>query len=93
METVKKGFGVILWLGAVYFASAHMSQTTMAIATCFVLVSRQSGMLRHWRNARTNAKGRLGYGRDSSPKLLDASGKQANFTNVLHIYSQEILIH
>lgn len=39
METVKKGFGVILWLGAVYFASAHMSQTTMAIATCFVLVS------------------------------------------------------
>lgn len=39
METVKKGFGVILWLGAIYFASAHMSQTVMAIATCFVLLS------------------------------------------------------
>lgn len=39
METVKKGFGVILWLGAIYFASAHLSQTTMAIATCFVLLS------------------------------------------------------
>ena len=39
MDTVKKGFGVILWLGAIYFASAHLSQTVMAISTCFVLLS------------------------------------------------------
>jgi len=39
MDTVKKGFGVILWLGAIYFASAHLSQTVMALSTCFVLLS------------------------------------------------------
>ena len=39
MDTVKKGFGVILWLGAVYFASSHLSQTVMALATAFVLLS------------------------------------------------------
>jgi thiol:disulfide interchange protein DsbD len=39
MDTVKKGFGVILWLGAIFFASAHLSQTVMAVSTCFVLLS------------------------------------------------------
>jgi thiol:disulfide interchange protein DsbD len=39
MDTVKKGFGVILWLGAIFFASAHLSQTVMALSTCFVLLS------------------------------------------------------
>jgi thiol:disulfide interchange protein DsbD len=39
MDTVKKGFGVILWLGAIFFASSHLSQTVTAIATCFVLLS------------------------------------------------------
>ena len=39
MDTVKKAFGVMLWLGAIYFASAHLSQTTMAFLTMFVLLS------------------------------------------------------
>ena len=39
MDTVKKGFGVILWLGAIFFASAHLSQTVLALSTCFVLLS------------------------------------------------------
>jgi|GEM_PF-294752 len=38
MDTVKKGFGVILWFGAIFFAKAHMSTTTVALVTMAVLI-------------------------------------------------------
>jgi thiol:disulfide interchange protein len=38
MDTVKKGFGVILWFGAIFFAKAHMSTTTVAMLTMGVLI-------------------------------------------------------
>lgn len=39
MDTVKKGFGVIMWLGAVYFVSPHLSDTMTALLTAGVLLS------------------------------------------------------
>jgi thiol:disulfide interchange protein DsbD len=38
MVTVKKGFGIVLWLGAIYYASAHLSPTVTALATSAVLL-------------------------------------------------------
>ena len=38
METVKKGFGVLMWLGAIYFVSAHIGEVWTALATGLVLV-------------------------------------------------------
>ena len=39
MDTVKKSFGVLMWLGAIYFVSAHLSDTVVALLTAFVLLS------------------------------------------------------
>ena len=39
METVKHGFGVAMWLGAVYFVAPHLSDTVTALLTAFVLLS------------------------------------------------------
>ena len=39
MDTVKKGFGVILWFGAIFFAKAHLSTTTVAMLTMAVLIT------------------------------------------------------
>lgn len=38
MVTVKKGFGIVLWLGAIYFSAAHLSPTVTALATSAVLL-------------------------------------------------------
>ncbi|MES2639234.1 MAG: protein-disulfide reductase DsbD domain-containing protein [Myxococcota bacterium] len=38
MVTVKKGFGIVLWLGAIYYAAAHLSPTVTALATSAVLL-------------------------------------------------------
>jgi thiol:disulfide interchange protein DsbD len=39
MVTIKKSFGIILWLGAIYYASAHLSVTVTALATAAVLLT------------------------------------------------------
>ncbi len=39
MDTVKKSFGVLMWLGAIYFVSAHLSDTVVALLTASVLLS------------------------------------------------------
>ncbi|MDP2313746.1 MAG: protein-disulfide reductase DsbD family protein [Pseudomonadota bacterium] len=39
MVTVKKGFGIVLWLGAIYYAAAHLSPTVTALATAAVLLT------------------------------------------------------
>lgn len=39
MVTVKKGFGIILWLGAIYYAKSHLSVTVTALATAAVLLT------------------------------------------------------
>jgi thiol:disulfide interchange protein DsbD len=39
MVTVKKGFGIVLWLGAIYYAAAHLSTTVTALATAAVLLT------------------------------------------------------
>jgi len=39
MDTVKKFFGVLLWLGAIYYASPHLPETAVALLTAFVLLS------------------------------------------------------
>jgi thioredoxin:protein disulfide reductase len=38
MDTVKKAFGVLMWLGAIYFISAHIGPVWTALATGLVLV-------------------------------------------------------
>ena len=38
MDTVKKAFGVIMWLGAIYFVSAHLGETWTALLTGLVLI-------------------------------------------------------
>ncbi|MDP2308657.1 MAG: protein-disulfide reductase DsbD family protein [Pseudomonadota bacterium] len=38
MVTVKKGFGIVLWLGAIYFSAAHLSPTVTALSTAAVLL-------------------------------------------------------
>lgn len=38
MDTVKKGFGIVLWLGAIYYAKSHLSVTVTALATAAVLL-------------------------------------------------------
>ncbi|MCB9745331.1 MAG: thioredoxin family protein [Alphaproteobacteria bacterium] len=39
MDTVKKSFGVVMWLGAIYFVSAHLSDAATALLTAAVLLS------------------------------------------------------
>lgn len=39
MVTVKKAFGIVLWLGAIYYAAAHLSTTVTALATAAVLLT------------------------------------------------------
>jgi thiol:disulfide interchange protein DsbD len=39
MVTVKKGFGIILWLGAVYYAAPHLSTSVTALTTAAVLLT------------------------------------------------------
>ncbi|MCK6522452.1 thioredoxin family protein, partial [Myxococcota bacterium] len=39
METVKHSFGVLMWLGAVYFVAPHLSDAVTALLTAFVLIS------------------------------------------------------
>ncbi|MCK6518109.1 thioredoxin family protein [Myxococcota bacterium] len=39
METVKHSFGVLMWLGAVYFVAPHLSDTMTALLTAFTLLS------------------------------------------------------
>ncbi len=39
MDTVKKGFGIILWLGAIYYAAPHLSTTVTALFTAGVLLT------------------------------------------------------
>jgi thiol:disulfide interchange protein DsbD len=38
MVTVKKSFGVVLWLGAIFYASSHLSTTVTALSTAAVLL-------------------------------------------------------
>ncbi len=38
MDTVKKAFGVVMWLGAIYYVSPHLPVVVTALATAFVLL-------------------------------------------------------
>ena len=39
MDTVKKFFGVLLWLGAIYYAAPHLPEIAVSLLTAFVLLS------------------------------------------------------
>jgi thiol:disulfide interchange protein DsbD len=39
MDSIKKSFGVLMWLGAIYFVSAHLSEAVVAGLTALVLLS------------------------------------------------------
>jgi thiol:disulfide interchange protein DsbD len=39
MDTVKKFFGVLLWLGAIYYVAPHLSEVVTALLVAFVLLS------------------------------------------------------
>jgi thioredoxin:protein disulfide reductase len=38
MDTVKKSFGIVMWIGAIYFLSPHLSATTTALVTSAMLM-------------------------------------------------------
>ena len=39
MDTVKKGFGIVLWLAAIYYIAPHLSDSMVALSTALVLLS------------------------------------------------------
>jgi thioredoxin:protein disulfide reductase len=38
MDTVKKSFGIVMWVGAIYFLAPHLSATTTALVTAAMLM-------------------------------------------------------
>jgi thiol:disulfide interchange protein DsbD len=38
MDTVKKSFGIVMWIGAIYFLAPHLSATTTALVTAAMLM-------------------------------------------------------
>jgi thiol:disulfide interchange protein DsbD len=38
MDTVKKSFGIVMWIGAIYFLAPHLSATTTALVTAAMLI-------------------------------------------------------